>query len=311
MTSRARWPGVVAALVVLGATAGCQRKVPTESTDLDALALEAPQAALPGSAEEFLDALIPQPAPLIYATYALEGAGGMTGSLEVWTAPGGYRKEAWTVTLRAVVEGDEATSRQASGVTIQTPREALQRQGAQAPARYALPLEALARAWLALEEPRRRAAYERVVTWHADRARVAREAEDTRRTIAGQTCTARRIAGQTLCISEDSGLLLSYESGAFRIVANRVELRTSVDAALFATGDAAMDSGTGGGQDGDDTGGDGAGSTSPDSRPPLPPLPGLPDAAALLEALEGGDMESLVPLVHPGFRVSLPDASTP
>lgn len=309
MISRARWPGVVAALVVLGAPAGCQREVPVKRTDLDALELETPKAALPGSAEAFLDALIPQPAPLIYVTYALEGAGGMTGNLEVWTAPGGYRKEAWTVTLRAAVEGEEATSRQASGVTIQTPREVLQRQGTQAPVRYSLPLEALARAWMDLEEPRRRAAYGHVVAWHADRARAASEAEDARQTVAGQVCTARRIAGQTLCISEQSGLLLSYESGAFRIVANRVELRTSGDPALFAARGEVMNPGTGGGGTGggagDDAGGDESGSTRADSRSPVPELP---DAAALLEALERGDMESLAPLVHPGFRVSLPDA---
>ena len=270
---------VLVAAVVLFVGAGCKQRSSAQLDGVAALEFEETTTPVPEDADAFLRALLPQPHAQLHVTYAVEGAGGTTGALEVWIAEGGLRKEAWTVRFGQMAPSDAPMLRTVSGVMVQTPTTMYERVGDAPAMQVEVPLRELGEAWMALPVARRRAAFTELARWYADRDRAIAASQTPSRTVAGHTCAVRRVAGQSLCVWEAAGLLLAYQGEAFTIEATQVEIAEAVDPTIFTA-------------------------PSLDGTGPVGVDPRFPSAGTMLAALEAGDMELLSPLLHPGLRVT-------
>ena len=270
--------GLCAAM--FGVVAGCNDRKPARDVALSDLEVERAAAHVPREEAVFIEALFPQKHAQIMVAYGIEGAGGMTGSLEVWTAAGALRREVLTANIAGA--GADATSK-VEGLTIQRPGVLYRRAGADGEeSRSAVPFQRLATAWSKLPDERRARALEHVRRWHELRSEAFASKPGDRREVAGQSCTQTRLGGQSICLWEEEGVVLAYESEAFTVMALRVERSSAVDSERFTIPGA----------------GDGAGLEPPSEE-------ALAETSALLAAIEAGDMGTLAPLVHPGFRFAV------
>lgn len=251
---------------------GADREALAERLD-DVLPGTAPrEAPLPDDRGAFLRELAPLPSEALLVVYALEGPGGVTGSLEVLARPGGYRRENWTIHVPLGTEG----TRQLAGSTIQTP-DGVWIEGSPPERLRPSPLGALADAYLALDDARRRAVVERLrerrallASARADEAEAVEEPER----IFDVPCHVTRVATIELCLWEATGLPLRYESEGLRLRAVNVDLQAGI-------GEHAFDL-------------------------PFTPPPGGPDGldpAAALRRLADGDLSEVAPYLHPGLRL--------
>lgn len=266
--------GMCVAGVVLAGGCGDKKAAP----EISLADLEPTPAAVHVSQDEevFLAALFPQQHPQIKVSYGLEGAGGMTGSLEVWTAAGGRRREVLSATIGSPAA---STLSKVEGLTIQGPGKIFRGtgsddQGTQSSA----PFRGLAEAWSNLPDSRRAKALEHVREWHALRTEAVTSKPGEQREIAGHLCTQTRLAGQSICLWEQEGVVLAYESEAFTLMALRVEVANAVEPAHFSV---------------PANEGVAADPVSDEVKA---------ETTALLAAIEAGDMDTLAPLLHPGFR---------
>lgn len=264
-------------------TLGCNKQNSARDIALSDLEVAEAVVDIPREKAVFLQALFPQKHAQIKVSYGIEGAGGMTGSLEVWTAAGALRRE---VLLANIAGGADGSLTKVEGLTIQNPEILYRGVGASGKeSRVAVPFERLALAWSQLPDERRARALEHVGSWHELRGKTLASSPGERREVAGQSCTQTRLGGQSICLWEEEGVVLAYESDAFTLTALRVELSSAVDVERF---------------------------TIPAASEKTSPEPASEDStaevASLLSAIEEGDMGALAPLVHPGFRFAAHDA---
>ncbi len=224
----------------------------------------------PQTREAFLAELAPMPFASVRIEYEVTGPGGMHGSLELLAAPGGYRREAWTLELPTAA-GDPIPI---EGSTIVTP----DRSWTDAVDGTALvrdvPLGPIADAYVKLPTEARIDVASTLRSFHTELAAARRARPGTRAEILGHDCLVTRIAAHRLCVWEETGLPLQYTGAAFDVVARRIETDGPLPERAFelpaggrrATEDAAL------------------------------------DPAKSLERLAAGDVAELAVLLQPGLR---------
>ncbi|MGB1699412.1 MAG: hypothetical protein ACPHRO_05630 [Nannocystaceae bacterium] len=263
-----------------GVGTGCQQKKAPTDVELSDLEVAIAAVEIPSEPRVLLEALFPQHEAQIKVTYGIEGTGGMTGSLEVWTASGSLRREEFTATIMG--SGKESMTT-VEGLAIQRPGILYRRRGADGGESWVrTPYDALATAWSKLPDDRRGRALEHLGDWHKTRATALVADPGEQREVAGQMCRQTRLGGQSICLWEREGVVLAYESEVFTLTALRVETAATVDQDRFAI--------------------------PPSTEEVPPPSTTLEEEVSrLLLALEEGDMGSLAPLAHPGFRFAASD----
>ena len=225
-------------------------------------------APVPTDRAGILRELAPLPSESLLVVYAIEGPGGMTGSLEVLARPGGFRRENWSLTVPLGPEGE----RRVTGSTVQTP-DGVWIEDAGPRAWSPSPLGALADAYLELDAQKQRAVVETLRTLRGTLAE-ARDAEPTPSpTVLDIPCHPSRIAATQMCVWEATGLPLRYRSEGLKLDAINVDTGASL-------GDHAFD----------------VPALPSDAEPPI-------DARAALERLVEGELVELAPLLHPGLRL--------
>lgn len=225
--------------------------------------------ALPRDRATILRELAPLPSEALLVVYAIEGPGGVTGSLEVLARPGGYRRENWTIHVPLGAEG----SRRLDGSTIQTP-DGVWIEGADASEPTPSPLGALADAWLGLPEASQREVVAQLRAREESLAEARAAEPEPPEQILDVPCHVTRVATIELCLWEATGLPLRYASDGLRLQAIHIDERAGI-------GEHAFD-------------------------PPGPleriEVPGL-DAAAVMQRAAAGDLRELAPWLHPGLRL--------
>lgn len=234
----------------------------------DVLPLAADTSApLPDDRAGMLRVLAPLPVDALLVVYAIEGPGGIEGSLEVLAQPGGYRRENWTIEVPLGTE----EARRLSGSTIQTP-QGVWIEGSDPSTVSPSPLGALADAALSLDEAERRAIVEQLETRRAV-LEEARADEAEAEQILGIPCRVTRVATIEMCLWEATGLPLRYRSDALELRVVNVDVDASI-------GDHAFD------------------------LPATPPVDVADfDPVQALHRLAKGDLAELSPYLHPGLRL--------
>lgn len=188
---------------------------------------------LPSNEAEFLAELMPLPdgAEAIEIHYAIESPA-LAGEMTILVRKGGYKRERWELwTLGS------PTELRTTGLTIINPEQiwsAPQDQPGQLQTNL---LGALARAWMALEEPERAAVALAVRDWQTllaeRRAEVPGKLSEDWGEVLGVACLRTRIAAQNLCMWEEAGLPLRYEGSVFTIAATKIDRSPKVPPDAF------------------------------------------------------------------------------
>ncbi|RMG96850.1 MAG: hypothetical protein D6705_10200 [Deltaproteobacteria bacterium] len=176
--------------------------------------------SVPADASGFLAELLPSVGHDLLVVYRLEGPEGISGSLEIMTRPGGWRRENWTVRIPVEGQGEvvrEGTVRIGPNGVVVTPPDG------GAPAAYRLPFGDWARAFAAAPYERRRRIVDALRAFAEQVADARRQHPGMRRTVAGIDCLALRVAAQSLCMWEEAGLPLRYEGPLLAAEAVRVD----------------------------------------------------------------------------------------
>jgi hypothetical protein len=268
--------------VLLGSPAACGARETAEPPGTDAQAARRDRLddvlprpglddpALPADRAAILRELAPLPSEALLVVYALEGPGGVTGSLEVLARPGGLRRENWRIHVPLGEEGE----RQLDGSTVQTP-DGVWIEGSDAPPTPS-PLGALADAFLALPEASRRAVVEELRAHRQALARARAAETEPPEQILGRPCHVTRVATLEMCLWEATGLPLRYASDGLRLRAIHIDDDAGIGPHAFEP--------------------------PPPARAAVGRVPGLDPAAALAHAAEG-DLAELAPWLHPGLRL--------
>ena len=183
--------------------------------------------AVPGSAEAFLEALLPVAGGGVRVVYDVTGPAEMAGILEIEVAPGALRRDAWTVRM-ASAEGGV----QVEGLTIARPEQVWTGAKGSAGAVVDAPLRRLAERFAAQKLDRRSRIMRGVRAWRADLAIARQENPGDTESVAGQDCVKLQIAAQEICLWEELGIPLRYRGERFTIEANKIE-PTSIAASQF------------------------------------------------------------------------------
>lgn len=276
---------LLAGVALVGATAcrGDAASGPKKADDgqLAPIEIDPPVAArgsVPETVETFLERLIPLPSPAIEVTYEVSGPGGLEGTLEVSTRPGGWRREAWVLRVPMPESDDVAT--QIDGLTIQTPSQIWTAVGEEPGTVTPNQLEGLAQAYLDLDDEARRDVVAALDGWYARLAEAREEAPGERDTIAGQDCLETRVAAQNLCLWEQAGLPLRYAGSEFSLEAKAIDRHAEIADAAFELPPRAREA----------------------HEAPLPEAAVI-DPKAAVDKLASGDYAPLALLLTPGFRV--------
>ena len=213
--------------VVLGVSvASCK----TERADrVDAQPAKPAAAPLPTTEAEFLAELIPLPGDVagIEIQYAVTGPA-LEGELTILIGRGGQKREQWE--LRTT--GANAPLRSA-GLAIVNADSIWHGPEGQPGERQQNQLGALARAWLALDEPTREAVVTAIRDWRTKLERRRAEVPGDQAEVLGVPCLQTRIAAQNLCMWEDVGVFLRYEGSAFNIEATQINRRSQLPSDAF------------------------------------------------------------------------------
>jgi hypothetical protein len=258
---------------VVALLAGCGQVPATAPADFSDLTASpaAEKLDAPTTRETFLAELAPLPHDAVRIEYDVTGPGGMVGTLDLLAAPGGRRRESWSLTL-ARAHADPIAIK---GGAVQTADRAWTDAVDGAAVVRRVPLGPIADAYLRLPDLARVKVMASLRRYHAELAAARATHRGERETVNGQSCLLTRVAGHDLCIWEETGLPLRYQGMTFTILARAITLDGDVDAAAFALppgGTRAAD---------DDT---------------------VFDAASSLERLAEGDAAELGRILQPGLR---------
>lgn len=246
---------------------------------------EAAPRGLPESGEAFLARIAPLPAPAIRIEYALRGAAGSTGDLELLMAPGGWRRETWTL---AVPGGAGGSAIEMRGELIQTPDWVWRRVGSPGEEKdgslEASLMASLRDAYLEAPVARREAIIAAIDEWQVALRRARSEHPGDRGELLGVDCLEMQLAGQRLCIWEEVGVPLRHDGAAFHLEAKTIERLDALPEAAF-------------------------------ERPPGPEsreidttaLSDQPTPKEIFDQLVGGDPSGLAGILTPGLRIPDPE----
>lgn len=238
-----------------------------------------PEAPLPADKDEFLALLAPLPDDMeaVEIHYEVRGPAA-SGELVVRAKAGGYQRLDWTLDFAG--EGEDGAASTSAGSIIRAPAWTWTAGAGEAGTLRVndLDLEALAAAWLELDEADKRAAAETVHEWHRALAEQ-REAEPGERdTVLGVSCLITRVAAQSVCMWEEAFLILRYEGEAFSFEATRIDRDPKLAADAFALPPRAEQ----------------AERSEPERSV---------DVAAILEGLRSGDEAVMAATVSPSLRL--------
>ncbi|MBL4684149.1 MAG: hypothetical protein JKY37_06145 [Nannocystaceae bacterium] len=266
--------GRILSLALVSMTLACASEPAAVVSDLALLATATSSAAerLPQTREEFLRTLSPLPFDAVRVTYAVQGPGGLAGTLEILLASGGRRRESWTLAL-PLPGGDVRTI---AASAVQTADYIWTGTGEFLEVDRA-PLGALADAYLKLPEDERRRVVESLDAFRSRVSWARVDAPGPGREVLGMPCLETRLAAQELCIWEATGLPLDYRGNAFAMQATTIETDARIPEGAFS---APMDV---------------------QRNAPAPDL----DPAESLSRLARQDYGELGPLLHPGLRLPL------
>lgn len=228
---------------------------------------------VPTSEAEFLAELAPLPFAALQVSYDVSGPGGIEGTLEVLTTAGGFRREQWSLTLLV----GEDRREHIQGATIQTPSLVWNDGVEGAAVVHEVPLRSLAQAYLKASLPTQRAVTRHLRQWHQSLANAREQYPGQRESVLGVSCLRTTVAGHAVCLWEDTGLPLAYQSEAFEIRAREIELEPEVAANAFEIPD--------------------GGRRAADRAQRL-------DPDASLERLAEGDFVEVAHLLQPGLRLA-------
>ncbi len=176
------------------------------------------EAPIPTDATSVLVELAPIPGDAVVIVYDVIGPAGLSGSLEVLAARGGYRRDNWVLTL-PLPEGP----REIRGSAVQTPEFVWRAEGETAGTVEPGRMLAVAEAIAALDPVLRGAVIDQVRLWHGELAVARAQDPGEQETIAGVSCVRVRAGGGEVCTWEEAGLPLRYDGATFSIVAAHVE----------------------------------------------------------------------------------------
>jgi hypothetical protein len=256
-------------LAVLAFTA-CTEPEPPQGSVAPPAAV--PPARLPETRDEVLERVLPVPGGRVVVVYELVGEQGLSGSLEVLVASGGWRRENWVLRLPPATDG--ATPRETRGTTIQTPDGLWTGVGTSRVRGRAVALGRLAEELLARPPAQQREIFASIAAWREALERGSGRSGEPSREVAGRRCAEIRVAAQRLCLWEATGLPLAYEGPALRATALRIDEGAALAGDAFAVG------------------------STPATLDPGEPF----DTGVLLDELAVGRWERLATLVQPGFR---------
>jgi hypothetical protein len=209
--------------------------------------------------------------------FRIRGPAGSDGSLVIEIAPGGVRREDWTLRLPAMGEVPERVVR---SQRVQNHDWVWSALGETAGEKYPSPLASLAEAYDA-RKPEARVSLTRHLRAWQKQLREARELQPgEREEIEGISCLRMNMAGQALCIWEETGLPLRHQSEGFSLEIEKVERGVAFEAATFELPPAAK------------------GAALVD-----PPEAWSAHGEAWLEQLERGDPAALATVLTPGLRL--------
>lgn len=226
---------------------------------------------VPESREAFLAELAPLPHASVSIAYEVTGPGGMHGTLELLAAPGGYRRETWSLSLPTAVGEPIAIA----GSAIQTPDRSWTDAVEGAAVLSDVPLGAIADAYAKLDPQARRDITSTLRRFHADLAAGRRARPGNRARVQDRDCLVTRVAAHRLCVWEETGLPLQYTGAAFDVVAQRIEIDAPIPDGAFEL---------------------------PPGGQRAPEQTAL-DPAKSLERLAAGDVAELAILLQPGLRL--------
>lgn len=259
-------------LSLLANVAACDLDPAPPTSDLSLLATASTIAAppLPRTRAEFLAVMAPLPFAAVHIEYDVHGPGGLLGTLEVLVAPGGLRREHWSIELPV----PDNKVRMIESSAVQTPDVAWAGQGDSLGVESA-PLGALADAYLKLEPDLQQRVVDSLRRFRQRVAAARAQTPGPSRAVLGVPCLQTRLAAQELCIWEETGLPLETKGNAFGLTARRIDTDPEV-------GDDAFD-------------------VPAAVRRRAEPV--AVDAAASLARLADEDYADLGPLLHPGLRL--------
>lgn|GEM_PF-1619676 len=259
--------------VAVGLTA-CETDSEAPESDLSLFASSTPAGELvvPGSREGFLHVLAPMPSDGLTVSYVVSGPAGLNGSLEILVAPGGRRREVWSLEL-PMPDGEsrwiEESATQTEDYIWTGSGDGLEVQRA--------PLGAIADAYLRLPHAERKQVVESLDAFRRRIVDARVEHPGPRREVLGVPCLATRLAAQELCVWEQTGLPLEYRGNAFSLELQSIDEHAEVPAHAFAV---------------------------PAAVEQAAPSVDL-DPAESLDRLARRDYAELGPLLHPGLRLPL------
>ncbi len=186
---------------------------------------KAQAAAAPADGDAFLRALAPLPNDEpVKITYRIEGPGQLRGSLELIAAPGGSRREDWTLRLDADATAGGTEIRSA---TIETADRIWTGLAGQPGELVTSPKKGLAAAYNKRDPAAREQIAQGLTKWRATLASLREQhpGDVDKLELSGEqiACVRTRVAAQNLCLWEESGLFLRYESAQMKIVATVLE----------------------------------------------------------------------------------------
>lgn len=208
---------------------GCAEAI----SEPDAAALDVPDAVeivdTPTTREEFLAELLPLPKGPISIDYAVQGPGGIDGTMRVVMAEGGRRRETWSLQM-PMPAGDTVAIK---GSTIVTPDHTWTDAAEGSATIRARSLGKLADAYLQADDDTQRAITKNVRTWHHEIEQGRRAHPGAQDTMLGQSCLRSRVAGQSLCVWEAAGLPLEYRSETFSLQATQIHTAFALPSDAF------------------------------------------------------------------------------
>lgn len=204
---------------------------------------EEPTRSIPAAVEVPVDRdgilrrLAPLPHASIIVVYDVEGPANLRGTMELLAAPGGYRRENWSITLdmNADDAGDanEHDRIEIRTTVIETPDALWRASDGTAGRRQPRHLGALAQAYLELDGETRRRVASTLDRWQADLAAARREHPGPRDTVLGVGCLDLEIAGQRVCLWEAADIALRHEGDGLRLLGRSIETDTELGAHAF------------------------------------------------------------------------------
>lgn len=270
---------VLAAAFLCVGDGACQRP-PEGASGAQQTSAESAEARVPRTRDGFLAELAPQPGGELLVGYEVEGPAGITGTLELITKAGGYRRETWSIILQVAGQDDVRIE----GVTVQTPQRVWTAVGDEPGVVTVSPLRALADGYLTLQPAEQDRVVASLRAWHEDLASVRKKHPGEVKEILGVRCLWLQIAAQHVCLWEEMGIPLRYQGRSFSLEATRIDRDPSVSDHTFTVPERVAEA-----RDG----------------PWVGSL--VVDPMGSLHSLANGDYAPMALVLQPGLRIPLPE----